>query len=187
MANPFAKPSLAGYNPSPAPDTGLAGGTANIVRWSKHTDELTDPLRNFAQAIADNIEDAFENMFGTGNINMVFIQASAPVGWTQRTDFSDRTIRLVPGTGGAVGGGPTWEITGLTSPAHSHAIDIDGTTEATTSLTEGADGTGRPTATHTHDFNVSGNTAGSGVLNVSSDGNWRPPYVNAIVATRSFG
>jgi hypothetical protein len=117
MTNPFTKPALTGYNPSPASDTGAAGGSSNIVRWAKHTDELTDPLRDWVQSIADAVEDAFEGMFGTSNVDMLFVQAAAPTGWTQRTTINDRVLRMVSGTGAGTGG--SWTISGISVNDHT--------------------------------------------------------------------
>lgn len=80
--------------------------------------------------------------------NMLFYQAAAPTGWTQLTTVNDRALRVVSGTGAAVGGttafstyfsgssnvGATTLTTaqmpahthGVTDPGHIHTVDSGG-------------------------------------------------------------
>lgn len=51
---------------------------------------------------------------------MVFVQAEAPVGWTQDTDVNDRVLRVVDSGGGATGG--SWTISGVTVNNHTLTV-----------------------------------------------------------------
>lgn len=58
---------------------------------------------------------------------MVFVQATAPAGWTQDKSQNDRVLRVVSGNGGGIGGG--WTISGLSSGGaggHSHSQNSTG-------------------------------------------------------------
>lgn len=65
MGNPYSAPTLNNYNQSPPDDDG-SQVSGNLVEWSKHIDKIGDPLKNFAQAISDNVETAFGLIFGNG-------------------------------------------------------------------------------------------------------------------------
>lgn len=97
---------------------------------------------------------------------MVFVQSSAPTGWTRLTDsalYNDRLVRVVSGALGPTGG--SWTISGLTAP-HTHGV-------STLNVDTGAANEGRFDST-------SNNTQA-----ISSDGSWRPLYVDVIVCQRS--
>ena len=131
---------------------------------------------------------------------MLFVQASAPTGWTQVTTYNDRALRIVStGTGnvgGAVGGSVAFEtafasqtpagsnagtaISTAQMPAHTHTGGINSSvagvqagaqTYTATSTTIASGSTGGG-GTHTHTF--SGTTID---LNVH--------FINAIYATKN--
>lgn len=58
----YTKPTLAGYNANPPPDDG-SEVAANEVRWSTHKTKIGDPLKNYADAINQGVEDAFASQF----------------------------------------------------------------------------------------------------------------------------
>lgn len=68
--------------------------------------------------LAEN--DAF--IYLPSGTTMLFVQASAPTGWTKSTVQNDKALRVVSGSGGSSGGG----VTGLSSTisiAHTHVVD----------------------------------------------------------------
>ena len=131
---------------------------------------------------------------------MLFVQASAPTGWTQVTTYNDRALRIVStGTGnvgGAVGGSVAFEtafasqtpagsnagtaISTAQMPAHTHTGGINSSvagvqagaqTYTATSTTIASGSTGGG-GTHTHTF------SGTAIdLNVH--------FINAIYATKN--
>lgn len=54
----YAKPTISNYNDDAPIDDGSAT-VANKVKWSKVKDELSDPLKNYADAINNAVESAF--------------------------------------------------------------------------------------------------------------------------------
>lgn len=179
MPSPYTAPTLTGYNPSPAPDTGAAGGASNVVRWSKHTDELTNPLRDYAAAISSAVASAFQGIFGTADVDLIFCQAAAPVGWTQRTSVNDRVLRMVSSAGAGTGG--SWTVSGLThSHTHSAGSYQVAIPEASSHLSGGLSGGVAGTRP------VTGTSAVPNASAVSSDGEWRPSYVDVIRCYRNF-
>ena len=129
-----------------------------------------------------------EEAFPSGT-KMLFMQATAPLGWTQDTDVNDKVIRVVSGSGGGTGG--SWTISGLSVP-HTHPQQ--GT------FTSGPPNTGillsvdnGPDAnvprygeyeTHAHQVTISGSTGGASNAAVSSSGAWRPSYIDVIAAVK---
>ena len=103
-----------------------------------------------------------------GGTVMLFAQATAPLGWTQKNTWNDRVIRVVDntGTGGSTGG--SWTISGLTFSGTT------GAPSATLTLTENPGATILAEDDHTHA--VSGS--------VSSDAAWRPSRLDVIACSK---
>lgn len=148
------------------------------------------------QAIRSLIGNAVESVAIVSGTKMLFLNSSAPTGWTQDTSINDRVLRIVNSAGGGVGG--SWTLSGLSAsvsvgattlsvsqmPSHSHTVsfryddgggtnNIGGTKvhSSVTSTSTGATGGG---GAHTHSASAS----------ISSDGSWRPSYVNVIACTK---
>jgi hypothetical protein len=108
---------------------------------------------------------------------MLFVQASAPVGWTQITSDNDKALRVVSGTGGGTGGSVAFEtafasqtvagtnsgtaITIAQMPAHTHLSWLgtySGAAGASSGMLVGSPSLNKATsstgsgATHTHTF-----------------------------------
>lgn len=179
MASPFTKPTLSGYNASPASDTGAAGGSSNIVSWAKIKDNLSDPLRTFANAVNNAVESAFQDLFGTTAVHMLFVQSSAPTGWSQVTSLDDRVLRLVDGAGAGTGG--SWTISGLTMQ-HTHSFSDTDTLGTRSDLLGG----GALSAVNDTSVDISGTTGLASKSIPDSDGTWRPSYVDVIRCSRTF-
>jgi hypothetical protein len=124
---------------------------------------------------------------------MLFVQGSAPVGWTQVTSDNDKALRVVSGTGGGTGGSVAFEtafasqtvagtnggtaITIAQMPAHTHNFTASvgeigggggGALQAYNPVATTSTGGG---ATHTHTF------TGTAI-------NLDVAYVNVIYATK---
>ncbi len=110
---------------------------------------------------------------------LVFRQASAPIGWTQQVDVTDRVLRIVSGAGGGSGG--AWAISGLSSVNDSHGHGVTGTTGnesnqhvhgviGTTSVKDGgtsqgtsaSGGASTPLDNHTHSINIASGVENAG-------------------------
>lgn len=139
---------------------------------------------------------------------MIFVQASAPTGWTQDTSYNDRVIRVVSNSINGGGTGGSWIISGLDVHAHSLTVSqLPPHTHPAGSLTAasagahgghiGGSGVGQFVSTpgfttqvageHTH--NITGITGerGAGAAHshgINHLGGWRPSYVNVIAATK---
>ena len=126
-----------------------------------------------------------------------FVQASAPLGWTQVTSVNDRVIRVVNGTdstGGATGG--SWNITGLSSPPHLHTMPhthiIDGHTHGVNQDAPNYGGGDQLFITRVTGVNATQLTTNSQNTNesqvttalINSDGMWRPSYLDIILAQK---
>jgi len=204
VTNPYTAPSISGYNAVPGTDTGSSGGANNVVTWQKHLDNIGDPLKTYVDAVSSAIASAFESVFGTGNVDMIFAQASAPTGWTQQTSSDDRLLRFVSGTGGGSGG--SWTISGLSAtaslPNHKHGdgsyqVTVSGTTSTESGGTQSVLSGGLTAANnnHTHTFSDTANVTGDSgnpttnpsiSITMASDASWRPKYRDVIECRRSF-
>ena len=133
---------------------------------------------------------------------MLFVQASAPTGWTKSVAYNNYALRVTSGTGGVLGGNTGFTsvfavrtitranlpndvvTTGTESQSHTHAVTgvpaagAEGTTgggsisESTTTYT-----TGSASQTHTHQFNLNG-----GVTQTTMDFN--VAYIDTIICTK---
>lgn len=67
---------------------------------------------------------------------MLFVQTSAPTGWTKDTDQNDKALRIVSGTPGTGGSSPFSTVFGKTAtdahtlttsqmPSHTHDVPVD--------------------------------------------------------------
>ena len=104
-----------------------------------------------------------------------FIQATAPVGWTQVNTWNDRVIRIVDntGTGGSTGG--SWTISGLTDSGHTHA-------GGTLTVVSGT-GLWLETLIGATSAKIDGTTA-STAITISSDATWRPSRLDVIACSK---
>jgi hypothetical protein len=83
--NPFASPTLSGYNASPPPDDGSAA-EANRVTWAKSKTKLGDPLKTYADAIKAAVSTAF----GSRLLNAVNEQTST---YTVQTSDAGKVVK----------------------------------------------------------------------------------------------
>lgn len=72
--NPFVKPTISLYNANPPPDDGTTGGD-NEITWTGILAKVGNPLKTFAQAVADAVET-----FGTKTINTSANESNAMAG-----------------------------------------------------------------------------------------------------------
>ena len=114
-----------------------------------------------------------------GGTVMLFAQATAPVGWTQKNTWNDRVIRVVDntGTGGSTGG--SWTISGLSDSGHTHGA---GSYLVTTGLTNAGTGAAFDVVAATNQP-VSGTSASSTAV-ITSDAVWRPSRLDVIACSK---
>ncbi len=116
---------------------------------------------------------------------MLFVQASAPSGWTQDNTLNDRVIRIVndEGVGGEIGG--DWNISGLTF-SHTHRISGTANNQFLNQAVDSPEGQGTSfVAPIRHTHNLTGTTISQDANNVASDANWRPAYVDVIACIKN--
>jgi hypothetical protein len=138
--------------------------------------------------------------FTSGTV-MLFVQTSAPTGWTKSTAHNDKALRLVSGTAGS--GGSAVFTTAFGTPSVSGSVSLSGTTgnstaggslggpSATTSVSGISPGSGFPAVSvassghghsftgsaHNHSFSSSGSlSSATAAINVQ--------YVDVIIATK---
>jgi hypothetical protein len=87
-------------------------------------------------------------VFPTGT-KMMFVQSTAPPGWTKDTTHDNKALRVVSGTAGS--GGSIGFTTAFTSQAVSGSVSVSGTVGSTTLSTSQI-----PSHTHTYTFPTSG-------------------------------
>jgi len=111
--------------------------------------------------------------FPSGTV-MLFVQTSAPTGWTKSTAHDNKALRLVSGTAGS--GGSAAFTTAFGTPSVSGSVSLSGTVGATTLSTA-------QLASHSHGlpFPSVFNGFGSGVRPNSNDG------YNNYAATNNAG
>lgn len=143
---------------------------------------------NIAQLISDKIGELKGK-------RMLFLEATAPPGWTQDTSINDRVLRIVNSAGGGLGG--SWTISGLSAsvsvgattlsvsqiPSHSHTVSLNQLEVSGYSgyfvLAQGnkvhfSTGATGGSGSHTHSASAS----------ISSNGTWRPAYVDVIACRK---
>lgn len=62
MSNPFTEPEISGYNDTPPSDDG-ANTASNEITWAKHKTKLSDPIKNWVDALISNVTTAFSKSF----------------------------------------------------------------------------------------------------------------------------
>ena len=132
-----------------------------------------------------------EDIAFPSSTRMIFVQPTAPIGWTQDTSINDRMLRVVSGNGQGTGG--TWDLTTETTgsttitisqlPAHTHTyitwVYGAGTCRGSSSNSGGgiyisypsSGGGGGGNQPHSH--------------TISSDDTWRPSYIDVIIAEKN--
>lgn len=155
------------------------------------------------------VESQIEALIPQGT-RMVFVQASAPTGWTKVTTINDRVLRLVNTSGGGLAG-DTWAISGLTH-SHTHSVPVGqhyhetpvgsggsdpsvvrdsswhhGTVTSRTCIRSGGTGTVSESTFRSGPVRDDSNSTSGGPNTsvVSSSGAWRPPYADAIVCEKA--
>jgi hypothetical protein len=142
-----------------------------------------DPTTNL-QAATKQYVDANAGAFASGTA-MLFVQTSAPTGWTKSTTHNDKALRIVSGTASS-GGSYTFSSTfangnaGATTlsesqiPSHSHAV--------TTYVNDGAQAGIRGGTNATSNTFYTGATGGGGAHTHSLS--LAVQYVDAIIAVK---
>ena len=180
-----------------------ATGITTVVVSNDPSNALDSGLSQVYYSFVETNPSSIPLPFLSGT-TMLFIQASAPAGWTKVTTYNDYALRIVSGSGGASGGsvafssafvnGNAGSTTLSTSqiPAHSHALY--GSTDATNSVGanystsrsisgfNGAAGLGYVTNAPTGGAQYVQNTGGGGSHTHSLS--LAVNYVDAIIATK---
>ena len=150
--------------------------------WRCTGRSASTPLTGAITTVASGVASLGIGSGGTGQTSalipsgtkMLFVQGSAPVGWTQVTSDNDKALRVVSGTGGGTGGSVAFEtafasqtvagtnggtaITIAQMPAHTHNFTASvgeigggggGALQAYNPVATTSTGGG---ATHTHTF-----------------------------------
>ena len=158
--------------------------------------QIFDPARmTAAESRLTELNAQFAAFEGT---KALFVQASAPVGWTQDTSQNDVLLRLADTTaspadlGGLTGG--SWTISGVTVDGHALTV-AEMATHTHNVPVRDASGTGstvdKVDANDTFvasDETVATASSGSGNTHthgLTSDAAWRPAYQNVIVCTNT--
>lgn len=138
---------------------------------------------------------------------MLFVQTSAPTGWTKSTTHNDKALRVVSGaasSGGSVGfttafasgntGATTLSISQM--PSHTHAAYSAGSAYGGATATNWANAGARAVAAYPYDYDslYVTNLAGSGAQGLQSTGgggshthslSLAVAYVDVIIATKN--
>ena len=132
---------------------------------------------------------------------MLFVQSSAPTGWTKQTSHNNKALRVVSGSGGGSGGSNAF-----TSMFASRSLSVSGSGTASISIGGTTGNTGNPTTTqylnvvtddhvaysgevaaHQHQFPSKVGTSGGnyGFLDTLNAGSSGQPYVNSTGSNQS--
>lgn len=119
---------------------------------------------------------------------LLCVNASAPTGYTQDTNFNDKVFLASSSANGGTAAG-SWAISGLSteSATHAHTFSVTsgagGTSTGSSQGTSSSGGASTPIGDHTHP--VSGTTSTENALHThTGDGSWRPALYYTIVITR---
>lgn len=141
----YSPVTVSGYNSSPPSDDG-ATDSSNRVTWAGIKTKLGDPIKTAVESINSNVvsaiatTDAYPATWAAVDATirtelnapaataMLFVQTSAPTGWTKVTSHNDKALRLVSGTvstGGSTAFSSVFTsrtITEANLPAHTHGV-----------------------------------------------------------------
>ena len=180
-----------------ATGTGLTGAVDVTETEFSYLEDVTSPIQAQLDALAASIPaDPFPS-----TTRMLFVQATAPVGWTQVTDYNDYMIRVINSTGGGAGGTDspilndkviahthTAAANASFSGLHSHTVTGSVTTsDFLYQIGPGDvdDHKGTPVKSigntsergaHTHTITVN--------INSTGETSWTPKYLNTIIAQK---
>lgn len=159
----------------------------NTVEWSNWVEFYH--TGNIAQLISDEIGELKGK-------RMLFLEATAPPGWTQDTSINDRVLRIVNSAGGGLGG--SWTISGLSAsvsvgattlsvsqiPSHSHTVSFNEVSVTATAIDQFPLTRGNKVHFSTGATGGSGSHTHSASASISSNGTWRPAYVDVIACRK---
>lgn len=205
----------------PAPNTGgsttIVGGTWVVANSTTGAYTLTIAGTSTTVAITQGqsrviysdgtnvyFADSLVSAFPAGTV-MMFLQASAPTGWTQSTTYNDYALRIVSGVGtGNAGGQFVSSAQGFNTvfasqtvplPQHTHAVTDPGHLHTFNAVinyapsgTTYAPPTGGGINLNPPNQNTTSATTGITIANAGTSGaaiNLAINYINAIVATKN--
>jgi hypothetical protein len=126
---------------------------------------------------------------------MLFVQTSAPTGWTKSVAYNDRALRVVSGTagtGGSVAFATAFASQGVSGTVGNHTLttaEIPSHTHTTPTGLSGSNGSEFATSkAGSGTASVSGSTGGGGSHNHAFTGtaiNLAVTYIDVIIATKS--
>lgn len=226
----YTEVTVSSYNAATVPvDDGTATAT-NLISWSIIKTKLGDPLKTAADSINTNVAAAITTIttnLATANTNldtantsydsavavlgapsttaMLFMQTSAPTGWTKGSTHNDKALRLVSGsasTGGSTAFTSVFTSQTITSsnmPSHTHDWSsgsctiswTNGTLGTSASLTS-KDNVDAGGFNHSNSLNettavISGTGTVSGTTGSAGSGtamDFAVRYVDVIIATK---
>lgn len=229
----YTEVAVSSYNAATVPDDLGTVTATNKIQWSIIKTKLSDPLKTAIDSIDDNIAAAITTitanqvavdadldttetnynstvatLYAPSGTVMLFMQTSAPTGWTKGSTHDNKALRLVSGavsTGGSTAftsvlASRTISATNMPSHTHTWADGAQSITFSPTTLYSGAqttgdvdgwDGTGGQT--HKTNVSVSTNTPTatgdvSGTTDAAGSGtamDFAVRYVDVILATKS--
>lgn len=120
---------------------------------------------------------AATSAFGSGTV-MMFVQTSAPTGWTKSTTHDNKALRVVSGT--ASSGGSTAFTTAFGTPSVSGSVSLSGSVGATTLTTA-------QLASHNHStqLRIPGGSAGGAALGNYSEAYFSPSFTSTSTGSNS--
>ena len=171
-----------------------SGGTSVVIQRNKPTLIVSDggtPVTNIRSVYAESLTAAFAS--GTA---MLFVQTSAPTGWTKSTTHDNKALRVVSGS--ASSGGTTAftsvftsrTITTANMPVHTHGVTDPGhlhtfsRNEGYLAGTANLVGNGGPSASPSQ--NTASAVTGISIQNAGSGTamDFAVQYVDVIIATK---
>lgn len=226
----YTEATISSYNAATVPDDLGTVTATNKIQWSIIKTKLSDPLKTVVEAINTNVAaaittitsnlstassslDTVESTYATvsgrlyapsGTLTL-FMQTSAPTGWTKGSTHNNKALRLVSGsvsTGGSTAFTSVFTSRTITSsnmPSHTHtwsdsAQSITFSHTLYTSASLGSNTSVDPTggATRINSLNVSTETLSgtsdvSGTTGSAGSGtalDFAVRYVDVIIATK---
>lgn len=111
-------------------------------------------------------------------VTMLFVQSSAPTGWTKQTTHNNKALRIVSGTAGS--GGSAAFTTAFGTPSVSGSVSLSGTVGGTTLTTA-------QLASHNHStqLRISGGSSGGPALGNYSEAYFSPSFTSTSKGSNS--
>jgi len=138
----YTPPSISNYNDNPPTDDGSENFTDNGVKWSRHIDEIGDPLQAYINAVNAEVEATFDEVNEANSLSVLDYGATGD-GSTDDTAAIQSTVEAAITAGAGIvfpyGASGTYKITSAIT--FSSAVPVTSSSQKLVTIScDGCDG-----------------------------------------------